>query len=292
MIKLFDLAEYVQNLLNSEVKKEKYKFLNTERETYEFNVVLDTGNYKNAIVDGNNVTNYINCIISPIGSVVEGTEKISATINTMLEICVKIFSFSEEPLEIANSIREVLDSVMIYNSTGIMRDDLDNVYTYGINYSLANSGTREQRPKIGDSFTFRAYINWYLIESGINSSNVSFTIDGYPVFFTNFSQTRSAQMDSFVKSSENENRTADNVDNASALAIIFFIPMRSDNVSQFINDYLDTGNNPVRTVVKTIAYPNGDIVSKQWQMKFSEDVLNGEMTKNALLQITMTVCTE
>lgn len=288
MIKLSNLAKHIEKLLNDEA--EKQPLFNTERIKTEFVVTLDTADYKQAhkdIENPNKVINYINCLLSPAGSSVEGTEKISATINTTLSMVTKIYPGTYGKSEFIEALRNVIDNITILNSSGIITDENDNIYTYGMNCSLAIPENREIRAWVGDSISFNAFINWYIIESGVNSTNIELTIDEKPVYFTTFSQTRGGQMESYVQSST-KSGTAQNMETATAVAITFTVPMRSDDVSQYINKYLDSGENPERGVMKTIEYPNGEKSTAIWSMKFSEVALSGEINKNGLLQVTMT----
>lgn len=293
MITIDELAKYIQKQLNEEAtakdNKEEYKYtaLNTDRKKYIFKIFTHTGEYLKAKVDGNVATYYINCILSENGATVESTGFVNAIMNASLDLLVPVKKgmFGATP-EIVKSVSEILNNVLSKNSLMTLDDYPD--YQIGVNYSMASSGERDTYEWVGDGFTFSADIEFYIIEQGVNSNNIVYTFNDEPIYFTTGGMTRGAQQETQV-TSKNSNKVAKSITTASVLTFTFVIPMRNDEISKAIEDYINTGEIKTYTIKKIVKYPNKeeDPEPQEFNMIFSEAVESYDTVKNVGMQVTM-----
>lgn len=279
MIKISDLAKKINDELNA------YS-ITCNRGKYLFRIILDTSNYKKPRRIANEVICYIHGILNQVNSMIENTstDGQNGTLAARLDILVPIFDKEDESenLEIANSVRNILDDYFSKSTSGVMLDETGKTYTFGMEYSLAASGERRLTPLVGDSFTFTSYINYYFSESGINSKSFQISIDGNRIPFTKFGIRRDSDMEGNVPSLTKDGG-AQNVVTATTLSLNFDMPALQGEVYNLIMDYVLNGSNNVGHLVEIVSPQN----TKSYIMTFSESSLNLETVLNGAVSVQL-----
>ena len=272
--------------------------LDNSRETFAFKIELDAGDYKSfdylkqgyAITDENgisiNPTNkfctYLNGILIVNESNVEGVESPILTFSTSLEILVPLRTIDEESdtMELVGSIRDILDDTLSVNEYGAF-----DGYNMGISYSLAGTGQRGLKLKIGDCISLYCYITFSFVANGVNSTEYVVTIDDVTLETQRKGFSRASVLDTEI-ASDSENGEAGAIQGNTVFTLNFDKPVQKTDIDTWIMDYVFNGNNPVRTVRITVPIKNGNIISVK-KMIFSESMQNTDTTLNASETITM-----
>ena len=279
MVNLSDLANNLNNALNA------YSIV-FKNGKYLFRIILDTANYKKPSRMANEVVYYIHGILNQTGSLIENTStgNQNGTLATRLDLAVPIRNKEDVDgnLELASTVREILDTFFSQSTSGTMEDSNNNSYTFGMEYSFAASGERRQLPLIGDCFTYTVYINYYFTQSGINSKSFQISIDGTQIPFTKFGIRRDSTMEGNVPSGSTSGG-AQNVIAATVLSINFDMPAQSGNVYDIISDYILNGASNVAHLVQ-ITYNE---TTTSYVMAFADAALNLETVLTGNITVSL-----
>ena len=299
-----NIVHYLENKLNSALEMNMSNpVLNNERETFAFKLFLDAGDYKSfdyikqgytiadegfeSVNPTNRFCNYINGILTIGESNVEGADFPIITFSTMLELLVPLRSLDDtgDSAELVGAIRDVLDEALSINEYGSFEG-----YNMGVSYSLAGTGQRDLKAKIGDSLSLYCYISFAFVSEGVNSSDYKLEIKDYDGVYQEIDTQRKgfsrvSVLETEV-SSEPTTGEAGCVQGNSVFTINFDKPVQKTIVDAMITDYLVFGENPVRDVRLTIPVKGGTLTSNR-KMILSEVAHNTEKVLNASQTVSM-----
>lgn len=166
---MIDLKELVESLQNG---------LNQNTRGITFALFGDTDNYERAQRSGNQVTEYINCLLQIVQSNSAPTQVLTvATQTARLEVMIPIEDDGTPIQEQIEPYRQVLDAYFQKPSVQALTDQEGKTFSVGMYGTPANSGERAQRQFIGDSFTFVIYVYYSFIENGLNSLQCPIYLD-------------------------------------------------------------------------------------------------------------------
>ena len=154
--------------------------LNNNEQGIKFRIFSDEGTFKKALKSHTEKVRYTNGVIRAGTSAVIPAAGITvATQSAVLEVVAQLIS-EETDDEVIAAHRAALDA--FFSQFTVQRIDVDGKsFTVSIVYSLADTGTIQLRPPISSSFTFYVNINMAYIENGLNSDDVTYTLDGLEI---------------------------------------------------------------------------------------------------------------
>lgn len=238
-------------------------------------VHADMGKYKRAIRKKGRVTN---AVLTIRGSSIIPTQTVLvATESAMLEVCVQL-PYENEDESVITAHRQLLDTYFASTKVDVIKDeDGGKTYTVSTTYALATSGTVEQRPAAGTSYTFRVEIEYAFIQDGLNSNDCKFKIDGIDLPFQTATITRRATTEANPYS--NTDGEAKNVTTASVMSFDFQIPAltTSTELSKLLLPALLSGDNTAHTL--TVTFENGE--PKDYNVIFGQSSLIAQGVDNA-----------
>ena len=204
MLELSELAFWLENKINTALEtyiaNNEDTLLKSDRVEYKFKIDTDIGEHKGfdyidfqgniSIERTNRIYRYIQAQLTQNDSSVDSTSFIDVTRNTTLEILVPLNDIEtiDNKNDVVEEIRNLLDSTFSLNGFGATSDGDKFSYEFG----LAATGARNLRTLVGDSVTLLAFINFYYVESGLNSNEVLITIDGQELKPIRFGMSRGA----------------------------------------------------------------------------------------------------
>ena len=315
MLKLSSLGKWIEERLNDTlttyIDNNTNTILNTDRVIYAFKVYTDQGKHKGfENISANKRRRFIECQLSQNDSTVEATGYVSVTRDTLLEIIIPLDNIDEVGFEdtITEEIRTVIDNSFNQIGDAIITEN-GTPYRFGFKYSLSNTGIRTNRAYIGDSISMTAYINFFFVENGINSSDIEIYIDGERIIPLRYGFNRGTTQQSNVFSGDNT-MTAKNTPTGSLFSFNFdttargttplisalnfaFTGQEYGNIkigeTNFIDkDFTGGATSNVAHFVE-IKYPVFDtVISVEKYMIFENVALSGAIPLLASLSITMT----
>lgn len=249
MIDLKQYAQMIQTGLNALL----------DSETLQFVVWTDVGRYKRAGRTRNSVTTYINCLLERRpGEILTSNGGLEIANDSITFRCAVPLATPRQTTEtvppevqadeyiFVEQIRSVLDTYFSTNTVSSFTED-GVTYEAGMEYSFAATGDANMAPMIGDYIMLDVYITIAVVQSGINSRNISIELDGERVPFTTASPNRAGERASETYSDGGE---VENIITTTALSIDVSQPMTTGKVtSQFI-DYLLHGKRNVYHFLK------------------------------------------
>jgi len=209
MIALQTLAQTIENALNASQAAEKAGI--------RYVIYSDAGKYKKALETRTQKQRMVGSSVVPTQSITVATQQAS------LEICVPLSRPAQDDETIALH-RSILDNYFSAVKVQLIPDN-GKAYSVSSTYSLADSGTIEQRPKVGSSYTFTVNIEYSFIEGGLSSYDCVFTLDGAQIPYTTATITRRPTAESNPYS--NSSGQARNVNTATALSFDFQVPAQT-----------------------------------------------------------------
>ena len=222
--------------------------------TYKFNIYTDQGEFKKATRDKNNVTKYINGVLTLINSdkTISGgvspviwTEIISAKLDLLIpDINLSRTNLVGSPERFSDIVRRTIDNAL-------SDPNIDSSGTSTLTYSYANTGTKEIREGVGESLTLTVFLNYYKLHGGVAGSSYYIKIEDENIRPTRLDVSRSSTQGAYTRS-DKENYTSGVRDEASALVISLSKPIsgdKGDKLDKKISDYLIDGVNDPFTVV-------------------------------------------
>ena len=223
MITIDSIAASIEQGLNASASAYKFKF----------KIFVDAGKFKKAEKTRTGKVLFINSLLRVGESSVIPVQGITvATQSAMLEICVPIFN-DDQIDEVSTLFRTMLDGYFaMYKVQSI------DGYTVSSTYSLASTGSLEARGNIAQSLTFYVNMEFSYIENGLNSSNCTFTLDGFEIPYSSaaISKLPMTQSDPF----SNSNGTGTSVNVSFVRSFDFQLPAQigTDNISNIIIESL------------------------------------------------------
>lgn len=290
MIKSLEtIALDLENDLNRNIGKLNEIYKNIR---FEFYIAADTTDYKPFVREGNTVTFYINGVMSVIDSVIEGTDKNAnnASISVFVDLLIPAIDSSnkKKTTQLFNGAREIIDQTLALNKAST--ETIDGIpYFVSSRYKLASTGTREIRPRVGDSLSLSFGIEYSFVALGISSDLVKITVDGESVLYSNLGISRRTLIEGNVSSSLN--RDADTPSSAGAvsgtsLVINMAMPTRLTKFDQKVASYLLKSKLPEMSVEIIEPTQEGDITTSL-KMIFSSAALNGQIGLNASTEVEL-----
>lgn len=267
---------------------------NNGRTNYVFRIVSETARYKNPTRAANSVTRYIHGVLSQINSTVgdTATKTKYGVVNARLVILIPIIrdeKGDELSPQLVAQVRALLDKWSDVNQVFAMNDES------GISYVVSNegfsfsSGERQMNSVFGETFSLTAYIDFNMVQEGLNSRSITFTLDGEEIPLQDWVTFRKTTMEGAQRTDGTGNLSvAKNVPQFSQLNLKFNMPAGTDNVSAMFFDYLDKGLNPERTLVKTIINADGTkTVLATYKVIVADVTETGADIKNVALSVTL-----
>lgn len=267
---------------------------NNGRTNYVFRIVSETARYKNPTRAANSVTRYIHGVLSQINSTVgdTATKTKYGVVNARLVILIPIIrdeKGDELSPQLVAQVRALLDKWSDVNQVFAMNDES------GISYVVSNegfsfsSGERQMNSVFGETFSLTAYIDFNMVQEGLNSRSITFTLDGEEIPLQDWVTFRKTTMEGAQRTDGTGNLSvAKNVPQFSQLNLKFNMPAGTDNVSAMFFDYLDKGLNPERTLVKTRINADGTKTAlATYKMIVADVTETGADIKNVALSVTL-----
>ena len=194
MITVTQMTEYLSTGLNA-----VNNIANTE-----FVIIPDVSRFKRSTRSGNTVTNYINGIllVSPSANETTNGGLVIAIDQFALHVLVPLDPIKTTPTEnpiawqddineYVQSVRNVIDEFFSVNTTGTLSDG-EHTYSLGYTYSTSATSQVARDSTIGTYVEFTVNIAVTVVQSGVNSMNVTVTIDGKQVPYQSFTPSRTA----------------------------------------------------------------------------------------------------
>lgn len=263
------------------------------RTKYVFRIVSETAKYKPPTRLANTVTRYIHGVLSQINSTVGDTATKSkyGVVNARLVILVPIIrdeKGNELSPQLVAQVRALLDKWSDVNQVFAMND------VSGISYVVSNegfsfsSGERQMNSLFGETFSLTAYINFNMVQEGLNSRSISFTLDDKEIPLQDWTTYRGTTMEGAQKSNGTGLLIAKNIPQFSQVNLKFNMPAGTDEVSAMFFDYLHSGNNPERTLVKTRNNADGTKTTlAEYKVIIADVTETGADIKNVALSVTL-----
>lgn len=249
--------------------------LNKKKSGFTFKVFADTGNYEKPERDYNEVKEPINCILrlasSDVSNLVSGDNAeglMLATLNVSFSLIyslkgrpqtfyilsngervedisdlpedVTILETIEGYLNKVEDLRNALDNIFQSAENKVLTDTNGKTYNVGITYQTVGSGIREQMQGVGDSFVFNASIYYMFVQNGVNSRDVTFTLDGITFPYQRSTINRTPTLDGNVYANAST-PSVKNIAPQTSLNMSFFVPATENGVTNNFVDYLLDG---------------------------------------------------
>ena len=239
------------------IAKELENRLNGNDKGYKFKVWSDTAKYQKAEREYNMVIETINCLLTAgttdLSNLTDGN--IIATQNYHFELLLRLENFEEDiqdegfakdkrtrekfegNLTRIQNARKILSDICQENHQDLLRDENGKVFAVTTVYQFLQSGVREQRAMIGNSFSFSMNIYAMFIENGINTQGVKYYLDGKIIPFQANTTYQTPTLDSNVYANTSDGR-AKALASQSSLTINFELPAIDNYVTRVITNFV------------------------------------------------------
>lgn len=184
-------------------------------------------------------------------------------------------------------VRDALSDAFQVNTQETMTDSAGKSYLVCTLYQLVETGIRDQQSPIGDCMSFTAYISYMLVENGINTHDIVYTLDGNIIPFQTNTAYRSPTMDANVYSGSNG--AAKNLASQSLFTISFQLPALQNAVTRLMFAWLFGGELNVAHILN-IRYPNfagANFEESNYLVTYGENNASGETIKNVGQTLTI-----
>lgn len=286
MIELNTLKNNLQEQLQAISNQLQYK--------YNFNIATDTGERKKPIREGNEVTCFTNGVLSLVSSDISNltdgtlfaTQTCSLSIEVSLPDTIEDVYYNGEFVApgketVIKQTRQILETLAQNNTYSEMQSEAGENYIVSTVYRFAQSGIREILPGEGDAFTYTMYIYYSFVENGVNTRNVTFTLDGIVFPYQANTQNRSLTYDNNVYANTTDGAVC-NMPVQSNWSATFELPAVKGGVFETMLDFiLNAPLNRIHALELTI---NG--VRRLFFVTIGEGTMNGETIKNVGLKVT------
>ena len=252
-----------------------------------FSVFTDTGDFEKALRQGNNVTEYINGLLTVSGSSVEyaGEQEIVG-ISTELKFLVRVDDDQNADGSFNNIVqfREMLSQAFSSVKPKFNVTEGEKTYTVVAAYNLPETGTREQRSMLGDSISYSCTVYFAYLSNAINATDVKITIDGEEVNFLAVGLTRRPSIVANLFPDPTNGESAVYAESA-AFVIDLTMPAFVSVMGGVIADYIlgiSEANTPHAVTLK---YGNGTTITKT--MIFGESSGSGQGIENLRYTVSL-----
>lgn len=230
MIKLSDIANYIENGLNTVLGSVGY----------EFRIWADAGEMVHALRTGNSVTQWIPATLRSVSSANENNILVMGANGLMLDVAIPVkrpkTSAAETPEELekiqngqypfVEEIKAVLDDYFQISQVFSKSDEEEVSYTISMEAGRSQTGVVDILPVLDECLTVSVFISLTFLQGGINARNVVLNIDGVRVPLLNVTFGRANRLSSDVYS---DAAVVKNIATATALSIDFSFPANADN---------------------------------------------------------------
>lgn len=215
MISLKEITQDIENGLNGITSGQPEEY-----DTLYFKLFSDTGRFRRAKKKVNAVTDPVNGVVSVVSS--QTTPNADGSLIAMLtcrvELVARLKDEEEDVMqEVENSgeqlveegnatyvqhIRNAISSFTQSQGFKNVEDSDGQTYTVSVSYNFAETGTRAQRDRTGDSMTFVFYAYYNVIQNGQNSRSYVFRLDGQIIPYQQCTVSRTNISDADVYSGD------------------------------------------------------------------------------------------
>lgn len=215
MISLKEITQDIENGLNGVTSGQPEEY-----DTLYFKLFSDTGRFRRAKKKVNAVTDPVNGVVSLVSS--QTTPNADGSLIAMLtcrvELVARLKDEEEDVMqEVENSgeqlveegnatyvqhIRNAISSFTQSQGFKNVQDSDGQTYTVSVSYNFAETGTRAQRDRTGDSMTFVFYAYYNVIQNGQNSRSYVFRLDGQIIPYQQCTVSRTNISDADVYSGD------------------------------------------------------------------------------------------
>ena len=215
MISLKEITQDIENGLNGITSGQPEEY-----DTLYFKLFSDTGRFRRAKKKVNAVTDPVNGVVSIVSS--QTTPNADGSLIAMLtcrvELVARLKDEEEDVMqEVENSgeqlveegnatyvqhIRNAISSFTQSQGFKNVEDSDGQTYTVSVSYNFAETGTRAQRDRTGDSMTFVFYAYYNVIQNGQNSRSYVFRLDGQIIPYQQCTVSRTNISDADVYSGD------------------------------------------------------------------------------------------
>lgn len=230
MIKLSDIANYIENGLNTVLGSVGY----------EFRIWADAGEMVHALRTGNSVTQWIPATLRSVSSANENNILVMGANGLMLDVAIPVkrpkTSAAQTPEELekiqngqypfVEEIKAVLDDYFQISQVFSESDEEEVSYTISMEAGRSQTGVVDILPVLDECLTVSVFISLTFLQGGINARNVVLNIDGVRVPLLNVTFGRANRLSSDVYS---DAAVVKNIATATALSIDFSFPANADN---------------------------------------------------------------
>lgn len=223
MISLKEITQDIENGLNGVTSGQPEEY-----DTLYFKLFSDTGRFRRAKKKVNAVTDPVNGVVSLVSS--QTTPNADGSLIAMLtcrvELVARLKDEEEDVMQAANvkddngetvvkeqlveegnatyvqHIRNAISSFTQSQGFKNVEDSDGQTYTVSVSYNFAETGTRAQRDRTGDSMTFVFYAYYNVIQNGQNSRSYVFRLDGQIIPYQQCTVSRTNISDADVYSGD------------------------------------------------------------------------------------------
>lgn len=273
MITLIQLAEIIENGLNSVLNNDEIKF----------KIWANAGQESNAVRTGNVVNYYVAGNLRTTSSANEANLLVMGVNGLTLDFSIPVkppktnLLLTEEQLaRIRDSQYPFVDLIISSINEFFQSAQTLPVINDGVTYSVSikagsiMTGSVGLESNLDEHVKVSVYIECYFLQGGINSKDVVISIDGYRVPFQSVTIGRSNRIVNDVYSGDN---VVKNISTASAFSIDFIMPANADNTTNEMISFLTEGE---PNVVHFVELQYGDGTVKNYLMMFDDLKTNAQ----------------
>lgn len=285
--------------------------LNANNSGLTFVIKADSKQFDKAVRTGNVVNDRINGLLtlqaSDMSNLTSG--ELFATISCRLQVIFRLKGgVGDDDEEIINPDNGQLVQTIEGNNTYIerVRDALSNAfqrneqsvmtengksYLVCILYQFVETGIRDQQSPIGDCMSFTAYISYMLVENGLNTHDIVYTLDGKIIPFQTNTVYRTPTMDANVPANS-ANGAVKNLASQSIFSISFQLPALRNEITRRMFEWLFGGELNVAHIlgIKYPTFSGSNTQEKCYLMTYGENNASGETIKNVGQTLTLVEC--
>lgn len=290
------------------IEKLKQK-LNNNLNGLKFAIKLDTGEItKPKRIPNTNSFEYpinglVKIISNDVNNLVDG--EVFATISARLQVSVPL-NGDEKDKEFSDGIntktvlgygnkvkavRKTLTDLFSRAEQEIISDSDEKFYSVTTVYAFPNSGERNIVFGGGDSLVLSVIISYMIVENGINTYDVIYTLDGKQIPFQANTVFRTPTMEGNVFG-DTANGAVKNTSMQTSFSISFELPALKNEITAQMFEYLFGGQMNVAHILN-IKYPSfgsAEKKEKNYLVSFGEVKAMGNMVQNIGQTLTLVEC--
>ena len=261
MLQLNELVNDIQNRLNN------------SGSTLEFVIFTDMGKYEKARKKDFVISRKINGIATATGAETTATQAgfDLATRTVKFDFLVRckddeepVLDYDGDVADIGNQayitqVSYVLNNLAAEQFVGTMVDGAGTSYAYSVSFTLANTGLLAQRVGIGKSIMFTLFAHYNIVQSGVNSRNKQYYLNGNIIPYTSAKVGRKPVIEADVYSG---NPVAKSTATASSFFISLAVPAFIGALTEAVDDFIFGGS------LKTYIFSHYNAQSQKWYNYF------------------------